>query len=97
MDYEWDENKNRVNRKKHGLSFDDAEIVFSGPVLTVEDTRRDYGEQRFSTLGTLAGRVVYIVHTQRGTTTRIISMRKANAREKKIYQERLEKARRPDG
>jgi uncharacterized DUF497 family protein len=57
--------------------------------VTFEDTRYDYGEERFITLGLLAGRVVVIAHTPRGERTRVISMRKANSREQKTYQERL--------
>ena len=87
--YEWNETKNQENLSKHGLSFEDANIVFSGPCVTFEDTRYDYGEERFITLGLLAGRVVVIAHTPRGERTRVISMRKANSREQKIYQERL--------
>ncbi len=89
--FEWDEKKNTENLLKHGLAFEDAETVFSGQCLTFEDTRHDYGEQRFVTLGALEGRVVVIAHTPRGDRTRIISMRKANGREQKAYQERLEK------
>lgn len=91
MRFEWDEAKNKANLKKHGLSFEDAQLVFSGPILTREDARRDYGEQRFNALGTLARRVVYVAYTIRGESIRVISMRKANGREKRIYQERLEK------
>ena len=87
--YEWNETKNQENLSKHGLSFEDANIVFSGPCVTFEDTRYDYGEERFITLGLLAGRVVVIAHTPRDEKTRVISMRKANSREQEIYQERL--------
>ena len=87
--YEWDKTKQRVNLSKHGLSFEDAALVFAGSCLRFEDKRYDYGEDRFITLGQLAGRVVVIAHTPRGQKTRIISMRKANSREQKIYQERL--------
>ncbi len=87
---EWDEKKSAENLSKHGLAFEDAEIVFSGQCVTFEDARYDYGEQRFITLGQLEGRVVVIAHTPRGEKTRIISMRKANSREQKAYQERLE-------
>lgn len=89
--FEWDEKKSTENLLKHGLAFEDAEIVFSGQCVTFEDARYDYGEQRFITLGALEGRVVVIAHTPRGDRTRIISMRKANSREQKAYQERLEK------
>ena len=89
--YEWSETKNRANISKHGLSFEDANTVFSGPCVTFEDTRHGYDEKRFITLGPLAGRVVVIAHTSRNENTRIISMRKANSREQKTYyQKRLE-------
>ena len=55
MKYEWDEAKNRSNFAKHGLDFEDAEQVFSGPCVTFEDDRFDYGEERLITLGLLAG------------------------------------------
>jgi uncharacterized DUF497 family protein len=89
MTYEWDEAKNRANLAKHGLSFEDAEQVFCGPCVTFEDDRFDYGEERLITLGLLAHRLVVIAHTPRDEGTRIISMRKGNRREQKIYQERL--------
>ena len=85
----WDDAKNRANRKRHGLAFEDAELVFAGPTVTFVDDRRDYGEARYVTLGLLAGRAVVVVHTPRGAATRIISMRKANEREKAIYSQRL--------
>ncbi len=89
MTYEWDEAKSRANLEKHGLAFEDAEEVFEGDVITVSDQRKDYGEPRFATLGALRGRVVFVAHTVRAGEVRIISMRKANEREQKIYQERL--------
>ena len=63
--------------------------MFSGPCVTFEDDRFDYGENRLVTLGLLAGRPVVIAHVPRGDSTRIISMRKGNRREQEIYQERL--------
>jgi hypothetical protein len=89
MKVEWDQAKNRKNAVKHGLSFEDAERVLSGPCVTFEDDRFDYGEERLITLGLLAGRVVVIAHSPRDEGTRIISMRKGNRREQKIYQKRL--------
>ncbi len=88
--FEWDEEKKQTNFSDHGLSFEDAETVFSGECVTFEDTRYDYGEPRFVTLGRLEGRTVVIAHTPRGENTRIISMREANSREQKTYKERLE-------
>jgi uncharacterized DUF497 family protein len=85
----WGDGKNRSNLVKHGLDFADAPLVFSAPCVTFVDDRFYYGEERFLTLGLLAGRLVVIAHARRGEATRIISMRKANRREQKIYQKRL--------
>ena len=89
MKYEWDEAKNRKNLAKHGLSFEDAAQVFSGPCVTFQDDRFEYGEERLITLGLLAGRLVVMDHSPRDEGTRIISMRKGNRREQKVYQKRL--------
>ncbi len=72
-----------------GLDFADAALVLEGVCVTFEDERKDYGESRFVTLGELAGRVVVVAWTERDEVVRVISMRKANEREKKWYQERL--------
>lgn len=65
-------------------------------MITVADQRKDYGEPRFATLGTLRGRVVFVAHTARAGKVHIISMRKANEREKKTYIERLAANRRAE-
>ncbi len=92
--FEWDEEKKLQNATNHGLSFEDAELVFNGPCLTFQDTRIEYQEERFITIGFLERRMVVIAHTPRGDNTRIISMRKANSREQKNYQKRFEASRR---
>ena len=92
MDIEWDLQKALTNLKKHDLCFDDAVHVLNSPTVSFEDTRSEYNEVRYITLGQLEGRVVIVVHTPRNGRTRIISMRKANEREKKIYYERLKEA-----
>jgi uncharacterized DUF497 family protein len=89
MKFEWDDNKSQLNYAKHGLSFSDAEMIFSGETITFVDDRQGYGEERLITLGALMGSVVVVVHTPRHPAIRIISMRKANEREKKIYYQRL--------
>lgn len=63
------------------MDFADAEEVFSGSKATYADTRADYGEQRFMTIGLLSGREVVLIWTPRGAARRIISMRHANERE----------------
>ena len=67
---------------ERGLYFTDAEIVFEGVTLEIEDIRKDYGEQRIICFGLLAGRMVVIGYTPRGADRHVFSMRKANEREK---------------
>ena len=66
-----------------------ADEVFAGSTLTVEDDRQNYGEDRFITIGFLDGRMVILVWTPRSGTRRIISMRKANERERALYTPRF--------
>lgn len=82
---EWDEAKRRSNVEKHGIDFLGVEAVFDGFTLTVEDRRRNYGELRYVTVGLLQGRVVTVVHTERGDAIRIISVRKATKYEQRTY------------
>lgn len=77
----WDEAKRTKTLAERGLDFANAERVFAGPTATFADSRKDYGEPRNITLGLLDGRHVVIVWTPRTDGRRIISMRKANARE----------------
>lgn len=72
------------------VDFEDAAQVFAGLTLTVKDDRFDYGEDRFQTLGFLAGRMVMIVWTPRGDARHVISMRKCNDREQARYAHRFE-------
>ena len=67
----------------------DAAGIFADAILTVADTRLDYGEDRFMTVGYLDGRMVVVVWTMRGTSRRIISLRKANEREQDAYRPSL--------
>ena len=66
-----------------------ADDVFVDDTLTVEDDRRDYGEDRFITVGFLDGTMVVLVWTPRGEAYRIISIRKANERERALYTPRF--------
>jgi uncharacterized DUF497 family protein len=81
----WDEPKRRANLKKHGLDFADAARVLEGVTYTFEDTRFNYDEQRFITLGMLDDSVVVIAHTETARELRIISMRKATRYEQTLY------------
>jgi uncharacterized DUF497 family protein len=85
MRYEWDESKRRASLRKHSLDFADASKIFDGLTYTIEDNREDYGEDRYLTFGLLRDKVVVIVHTERGDTIRIISIREALKHEAKAY------------
>jgi uncharacterized DUF497 family protein len=81
----WDERKRRLNLKKHGFDFVDAEELFQGVTYTYGDDRFHYGEERFVTLGLLRDTIVSLVHTEEGDHIHVISMRKATKREHEIY------------
>ena len=73
--FEWDENKNQINIKKHGINFEDAVHVFSGPFLERVDERFDQGETRYILLGELRDNIVVVVYTKRNDKIRLISMK----------------------
>jgi uncharacterized DUF497 family protein len=85
----FDREKRRQTMIHRGLDMARADEIFAGVTLTVPDDRQDYGEPRFVTIGYLDLRMVVLVWTPRGADHRIISLRKANEREQKIYQQRL--------
>ncbi len=85
MEFTWSETKRAANLKAHGLDFVDAPRVFEGLTYTFEDDRFSYGEQRFVTLGLLAGFPVSIVHTESDHEIRIISFRAATSHETEIF------------
>jgi hypothetical protein len=78
VNFEWDEQKNAANTRKHGFDFTDAWEIFESPMLTAPDTREDYGEERWIGIGSLRERIVVIVFAQRSDDViRVISLRKA--------------------
>ena len=83
MRFTWSERKRAINLREHGLDFLDAPRVFEGLTFTYEDDRIAYGEQRFITLGLLAGVPVSVAHTESDDEIRIISFRKATGREER--------------
>lgn len=81
MKITWDAAKRTANLKKHGFDFADAEQVFAGPTITVEDERDYGGERRFNSTGFLGTAIVTLCHTETEDKMRIISMRKADLHE----------------
>ena len=82
MNISYDTSKRLQTLLDRGLDFVDSSVVFEGPTIELDDTRADYGERRVVCYGWLAGRLVVVVYTPRGAVRHIVSMRKANAREK---------------
>jgi uncharacterized protein len=91
---EWDEIKNRINQKKHKISFEVAQHVFDDPFALVCQDREENGEHRWQTIGMIGGILVLLVaHTicfnEDGEIIRIISARRAEKQERKRYEEEL--------
>ena len=85
MRFSWHEPRRQITLKRRGLDFAHAEQVFVGPTFTFEDDRKDYGEQRWVSLGLLREKVVVIVHTESEDEIRIISMREADKDEQILF------------
>jgi len=90
--FEWDRRKNSANQKKHGVSLELARLIFNDPrVISVLDTRFDYGEERWISIGSVGGLVVLVVaHASREDSNgeeiiRIISARPATRGEEDRY------------
>lgn len=83
----WDEYKRIANLRKHGVDFEIVKrFEFDTAVVAIDD-REDYGEIRYRTFGMIDGRLHVLVFTARGERTRVISLRRANARERTLYVE----------
>jgi len=89
MLFEWDLEKEKENYRKHGIYFDAAANAFSDPQRMERIDLDSFGEQRWQTLGFFGG-VLFVVYTERGEKTRIISARSAEPFERRIYYENSE-------
>ena len=87
MNFEWDVAKAALNLKKHGIAFEDAELVFCDPGrIESYDDHEGYGEDRWATIGGVGSALLYVVYAVRHEQTiRLISARKADADERKQY------------
>jgi uncharacterized protein len=88
----YDPAKREWTLRERGLDFEAAQEVFADRSIQRQDTRRDYGEVRIITIGFLKDRMVVLVWTPRGNDRHIISMRKANEREKARYGQEFERS-----
>lgn len=92
MNFVWDESKNQINQRKHRVSFETARLVFDDPLHICRCDRIENGELRWQTLGSVGGVVVLLVaHTiteaDGEETIRIISARKADRNERRVYEQ----------
>jgi len=90
MKFEWDDDKNQANIRKHGISFERATRIFAHLTINIVDDRKDYGELRTISIGVLDDEIeeviVAVVHTSRTGRLRLISARKASKDERKHYE-----------
>jgi uncharacterized DUF497 family protein len=85
----WDEAKREKNLKDHGIDLAEIDGVFDAPMVTVEDKRGTYGEQRLQSLGWFHERVVFLVWMERDESARVISCRYGDKHEARAYFEAL--------
>ena len=85
MKFEWDENKNTINKQKHGLDFETAALVFNDERrIEIYDVEHSTEEDRYNTIG-LVKDVLFVVYTERREKIRLISARLATPTERSIY------------
>ena len=91
----FDPAKNEKNIAQRGLSFELAAELEWNTALIREDVRRDYGETRLRALALLQGRLHAVVVTPRQEELRVISFRKANRKEERLYEKEKPRPRTP--
>jgi len=90
MNFEWEEAKNLLNVRKHGINFTDVTDMFNHPMLTRLDKRENYGEERFIGIGWIQALIGVVVYVERyEDTIRIISARKTTKQEVSHYEQRI--------
>lgn len=87
IELDWDEAKRQITLAERGLDFADAALIDWDAALTIEDLRKPYPEARYITFAAIKGRLCVVAWCWRRTAIRVISLRKANAREEKRYAE----------
>ena len=87
LTFAWDRRKAATNRQKHGIAFEEAVTVFADPLARVyDDPDHSAQELRFLLVGhSMLGRLLLVVHAERGDIIRIISARKPTPRERRDY------------
>lgn len=88
MRFSWDPEKDALNQREHGVSFEEASTVFGDPLaVTIPDPDHSIGEERLLTMGHAStARLLVVSHTEEGDNIRIISARPSTAHERKDYE-----------
>ena len=94
MRFDWDPAKSESNLRERGFDFAFATLIFEGSTLEIEDRRQDYGERRIVAIGRAGGLHLTVVYTDRtsgrgDTVRRIVSARRSNRHERKIYEQKI--------
>jgi hypothetical protein len=87
MDFEWDNAKERTNKKKHSIDFRTAAKVFLDPFVIEFDDLDASDELRFNAIGLVEGRMLFVTYPIRRKIVGIISARGAEPHEKRRYHE----------
>lgn len=90
MKFEWDVAKAEANRKKHGISFEEASSFEFDTAIIYIDDRDGYGEERLVAFGFIGSRVCCLVYSERRDSIRVISLRRATKKEAELYVEAIE-------
>jgi uncharacterized DUF497 family protein len=85
MEFDWDERKRALNLEKHGLDFADVASLAWETARVLVDDRRDYGEVRYRAVGLYKDQPHFVAFTLRDEKIRVISFRKAHAKEARLY------------
>jgi uncharacterized DUF497 family protein len=85
VDIEFDGAKDAANIAKHGVSLAVGAAILASPIGEILDDRRDYGERRMNAFGLVNGRLFACTYTIRNNARRIISVRRANGREQRLW------------
>jgi len=89
VEFEFDENKSRNNKSKHGINFINAQDLWEGPFIEFA-TKGEY-ENRFAIIGPLRGKLYTCIYTLRGRRIRIISCRRSREKEEMLYENQTKK------
>ena len=90
LTFEWDEEKNRINKNKHGIDFETAMLVFNDlERIEIYDLEHSVDEDRYSTIGMVKD-VLFVVYTERKENIRLISARLATNKERSKSENNIE-------